>query len=281
MISELPTKVIGMANQAYRHESRFDSRTVICTVMKHGGEVQKWIDDGNVYWSGNAATATGSEFDQLITGVLEGQSLEGQMAVPPEEVLGKNGARTTTAYKDWATQQTGVIVTADKKWQYVRMYDSMRACRACCDLMDATTETQASVFFEHEGHLLKVRPDAGNEVLWWDLKTTSQDWDRLFRSVMDYGYAEQEWLYVLGARAIGLPHFRMPFVFVQTSAPFGCRVFHLPEQLVDNAGRRVLNTLEQMRLRRSTGQYLPEDAGEIQELYLPNWAMREEEVVEL
>lgn len=281
MISELPTKVIGMAGQAYRQETRFDSRTVICTVMKHGGEVQKWLDEGLVYWGGNSATATGSEFDQLITGVLEGKSLESQVVVPPEDVLGKGGARTTNAYKDWASQQTGVIVTADKKWQYVKMYDSMRANKACCELMDQTVETQASVFFEHGGHLLKVRPDAGTATLWWDLKTTSQDWDRIFRSVIDYGYAEQEWLYVLGAQAVGLTHFRMPFVFVQTSAPFGCRVFHLPEQMVENAGRRVMNTLEEMRLRRSTGQYMPEEAGEIQELYLPNWAMKEEEVVEI
>lgn len=280
-ISELPTKVIGMSNLAYRSETRFDSRTTIHTVAKHGGEAQEWIDSGNTFWGGNAATSTGSEFDQLITWVLEGRSLESQIAVPPEAVLGKGGSRSTNAYKDWAAQQTGVICTEEKRWQYVKMYDRMRENAACCELMDETTETQASVFFEHQGHLLKVRPDAGSNRRWWDLKTTSHYWNDLFRSVMSYGYAEQEWLYVLGAMAVGLPHFRMPFVFVQTIPPYRTRVFYIPEQLVENAGKRMLNTLEMMQLRRSTGQYLPEDAGEIQEMYLPNWAMKEEEVVEV
>jgi len=281
MISELPTKILGMTNDAYRRETSFDSRTLICTVATHGGEVQKWLDDGHIYWAGNAATAKGSEFDELITGVLEGKSLESQMASPPDSVLGKGGSKATNAYKDWLAQQTGVVVTEDTRRQYVIMYDHMRQHAACCQLMDQTTETQASVFFDHEGHLLKVRPDAGTPELWWDLKTTSQDWDRLFRSVIDYGYAEQEWLYVLGAQAVGVRDFRMPFVFVQTVAPYGVRVFYLPEELVDNAGRRVLNTLEEMRLRRSTGQYMPADAGEIQELSLPKWAMKEEEVISL
>lgn len=281
MISELPTKVVGMAGQAYRQETRFDSRSVICAVAKGGGEAQKYLDDGGVLFGGNSATAQGSEFDELITGVLEGKSFEGQIVVPPDEVLGANGSRSTKAFKEWSTSQTGVICTADKRAQYVRMYDGMRNCAAACGLMDQTEQTQVSVFFEHEGHLLKTRPDACCPELWWDLKTTSQPWDRLYRSAVDYGYAEQEWLYVLSARAIGYGNFRMPFVFVQTVAPYGCRVFHMPEQMVENAGKRVMSTLEQMRLRRSTGQYMPADAGEIQELYLPQWAIKEEEVVEL
>jgi len=85
----------------------------------------------------------------------------------------------------------------------------------------------------------------------------------------------------LGAKAIGIPHFRMPFVFVQTTPPFATRVFYMPEQMVENAGKRMLNTMREMRLRRETGQYLPADADEIQELYLPNWAMKEEEEVVL
>jgi hypothetical protein len=39
--------------------------------------------------------------------------------------------------------------------------------------------------------------------------------------------------------------------------------------------------MEEVRLRRSTGMYVPADAEEIQEMAFPQWAMRQEEVVEL
>ncbi len=280
-ITELPAKIIGMSNEEYRGEKKFDSRSTIHSIHKFGGEAQMWIDTGKSLWGGNSSTAKGSEFDAIITGILEGKRFEDLVVVPPDEVLGANGSRSTKAYKEWAASQTGVCVTADQRDQYAKMLDAMRGNDSCYELMTLTVETQVSVFFEHEGHLLKTRPDACTKSMWWDLKTTSQSWDKVYRSVIDYGYAEQEWLYVLSAMAIGMPHFRMPFVFVQTTPPYGCRVFYLPEQMVENAGRAMLNTLEQMRLRRSTGHYMPADAGEIQELFIPNWAMKEEEVVEL
>jgi hypothetical protein len=96
---------------------------------------------------------------------------------------------------------------------------------------------------------------------------------------MDYGYAEQAWLYTEGAKSIGYSDFRMPFVFVQTVAPYGCRVYTLPEELVERAGQRLVGTMEEVRLRRSTGSYMPVDANEITELAMPAWAMRKEEAV--
>ena len=250
-IKELPTKVIGMSNQAYRMETEFDSRSFLHTVAKFGGEVQKWIDDGKVYWAGSTSTSKGSEFDELVTGVLGGKQFDDMLVVPPDEVLGANGSRSTKAYKEWAAQQTAVCVTADVRWQYQQMLNSMRANEACSLLMEQT------------------------------VKTTSNTWDRMYRSVIDYGYAEQEWLYVESAKAIGLPHFRMPFVFVQTMPPFACRVFHLPIEIVEAAGRRLLNVMEEVRLRRSTGMYMPADANEITDLAVPAWAKKEEEYVQV
>lgn len=280
-INELPTKVIGMSNEAYRAETDFDSRSYLHTVGKHGGEVQLWIDTGHVYWGGNSATTKGSEFDTIVTGVLEGKKFDDLVVVPPEDVLGINGSKATKAYKEWATSQTGIICSVEQRWQYDQMLSSMRGHDACYDLMCKTVETQVSVFFEIDGHKLKTRPDACCKHLWWDLKTTSQPWDRLFRSAIDYGYAEQEWLYVQSAMAIGMDHFRMPFVFVQTSAPFRCRVFYLPTEMVENAGQRLLNVMEEVRLRRSTGMYLPADANDITEMSIPAWALKGEEYVTL
>ena len=280
-IKELPTKVIGMSNQDYRAQNDFDSRTFLKTVATYGGEVQQWLDSGHTFWGGNAATAKGSDFDAIVTGILEGKKFEDMVVVPPDSVLGSNGSRSTKAYREWAANQTAIPVSEKERWEYTQMLNAMYANEAANALMNETVETQASVFFELDGHLLKVRPDAGCPSRWWDLKSTSHQWDSLFKSAREYGYYEQEWLYVEGAKAIGLPHHRMPFVFVQTVAPFGCRVRYLPEELVAAAGRRMLNTMEEVRLRRSTGIYMPADANDITELEVPAWAKKEEEYVEL
>lgn len=278
-ITELPTKVIGMSNQAYRQETDFDSRSFIHTVGKFGGEVQLWLEQGKTFFGGNSATSTGSEFDEIITGILGGKRFDDLVVTPPESVLGKGGSRSTNAYRDWASQQTAIICTDEQRAKYEQMLASMLANEACRELMDQTVETQVSVFFEIDGHKLKTRPDACCADRWWDLKTTSQPWDRLYFSARDYGYYEQEWLYVESAKAIGLPHHRMPFVFVQTMPPFGCKVFHLPSEMVEAAGRRVRNVMEEISLRRSTGMYMPADANEITELVVPAWAQKEEEYV--
>jgi hypothetical protein len=280
-ITELPCKVIGMSNAEYHGNKQFDSRSFLHSVSRFGGEAQLWMDKGNSLWGGNAATTKGSEFDQIITDVLGGRRFDDCIVVPPDEVLGANGSRSTKAYKEWAAEygKSSVVCTAETKLQYSQMYDNLLGNEASYELIKETTETQVSVFFDLDGHLLKVRPDACTPTRWWDLKTTSQPWDRLFRSVMDYGYAEQAWLYTEGAKAIGYEPFRMPFVFVQTAPPYRVRVRTIPEQMVEQAGQRLISVMEQVRLRRSTGLYVPADADVIQDLEIPAWAMKQEEEV--
>jgi hypothetical protein len=278
---KLPLAVVGMSNLAYHSKKGFDGRSFLEAVAKYGGEAQLWMDMGYSLFSGNAATSTGSEFDELITGVLEGKRFDDLVVVAPEEVLGSTGSRNTKAYREWAAAQTGLCVTADIKWKYQKMYDSMMGNDAAYGLISRTVRTQRSVFFEAFDHRLKVRPDAETEELWWDLKTTSSQWDRLFRSVLDYGYSGQAWLYTQGAMALGYSHFRMPFVFVQTMAPYACRVYTLPDDLVERAGQRLVGVMEEVRLRRSTGVYKPADADQVLEMEIPQWALKTEEVVEL
>ncbi len=279
--TKLPLSVGGMANAAYHAKKEFDGRSFLCSVLKYGGEAQLWMDKGYSLFGGNQSTTTGSEFDEIVTQVLGGKQFDDVVAVAPDEVLGSNGTRNTKAFREWAAGQTGIICTPDTKWKYGKMLDSMYANDAVYGLMTQTTRTQMSYFFEAFGHKLKVRPDAECEALWWDLKTTSATWDRVYRSVLDYGYAHQEWLYVQGAMAFGFDHFRMPFVFVQTMPPFSCHAYYLPEALVVEAGKQLVSVMEEVRLRRSTGVYKPADTGEILELEVPAWALRTEEVVEL
>ena len=280
-VSNGPVKVIGMASSAYHSLKAFDSRSFLLAVLKGGGEAQQWLDQGYPLFTGNSATKRGGEFDEIVMGLCAGKTFDSLVCIPPDEVLGANGSRSTKAYKEWEAAQTGICCTADQAWVYRRMVESLEANGAAKALMDQTSETQLSVFWQDEhGHLLKVRPDGVTPELWWDLKTTSAPWDRLYRSVFDYGYAEQQWLYCRGAEQVGYQPFRMPFVFVQTMPPYACHVFHLPDDLVEEAGQRLVSVMEEVRLRRSTGIYMPADHGEITELEIPRWARgKQEEVV--
>ena len=273
---ELPTKIIGLPAEDYFAVRECDSRSFYYSVYKYGGEAQRWADMGRSLFGGSTATRTGSKFDALVTLMCEGKSITDALAVPPPEVLASNGSRRGKLYDVWKANCTGIDCSADEVTQLTEMADSLMRNKAAAELVGTTIETQASVFFELNGYPSKVRPDGGTESLWWDLKTTSATWDRVFRSVVDYGYDMQESMYVAGAMACGLSHFRMPFIFVQSMAPYACRVYHLPEHIVAEAGQRLKRVQEEVALRRATQEYYPAEHGDIIELEIPAWATKKE-----
>jgi hypothetical protein len=275
-------KVIGMSNADYHAQNDHLGRSYLHSVAKYGGEAQRWMDQGYSLFGGNSATRLGSKFDSLVEGICRGKSVSDMLAIPPAEVLASNGSRRGKAYDEWkakAEARGTIDCNAEEGWQLEMMLKHLLENQAAKQLVESTTETQVSVFFELNGQRCKVRPDGCTPTLWWDLKTTSATWDKLHRSVADFGYAEQEWLYVQGAIAVGMPHFRMPFVFVQTMAPYACKVFTLPVDVVEEAGLRMTRVMEEVRLRRETGVYEPADAGEITDLFIPPYARRQEEEV--
>jgi hypothetical protein len=281
-MDRLPCKVIGMSNADYHSQNDFLGRSYLHSVAKYGGEAQRWMDMGYSLFGGNAGTRTGSKFDTIVTAVCEGKKLTDVLAIPPAEVLASNGSRRGKAYDAWkeeADRKGLVDCNQEEGWQLEMMLTHLLENPAAKALIEQTNETQVSAFFELNGHRCKVRPDGCTPTLWWDLKTTSSTWDKVYRSAIDFGYAEQEWLYVQGAKALGMDHFRMPFVFVQTMAPYGVHVFYLPTEIVEEAGLRMTRVMEEVRLRRETGVYESADSGEITELQFPAWAKRQEEEV--
>jgi hypothetical protein len=271
-----------MSNSDYHSQNDFLGRSYLHSVAKYGGEAQRWLDEGYSLFGGNTGTRTGSKWDTIVTAVCEGKKLTDVLAIPPAAVLASNGHRRGAKYDQWKeeAERKGLIdCNQEEGWQFEMMLEHLMANAAARSLIEQTTETQVSVFFELMGHLCKVRPDGCTPGLWWDMKSTSSTWDKVFRSAIDFGYAEQEWFYVQGAKALGMDHFRMPFIFCQTMAPFGCRVFYLPQEIVDEAGLRMTRVMEEVRLRRETGIYEAADAGEITELQFPNWANKKEEEV--
>lgn len=283
-MDSLPKKVVGMSNSDYFSQNDFDSRSFIWSVYRYGGAAQRHMDEGHSLFSGNSATSLGSDFDTLVMGLCEGRDIEQMIAVAPESVLGKDGRRAGNAYKEWeadALKQGRIPCNEEYRFKLTTMAENLLSCPPARDCVEETNETQVSVFFETNGHRVRVRPDGCTPRYWWDLKTTSSSWDQLYRSIFEYGYAMQEALYVRGAMAVGLDWHRMPFVFVRSVPPFDCHTFWLPQDVVEEAGKQLDRTLELIRLRRLTGEYMPADHGEITELSIPQWARKQEEEVVL
>lgn len=280
-MDRLPYKAEGMPAWEYFAQNDFDSRSFFVAVMKYGGAAQRWMDDGHSLFNGNSATKLGTKFDHLITHIAAGFEIDKILVTPPAEVLTSNGQRRGKAYEEWKSKLHGCELDCNEEEMFLlrTMAEHTLGNRSARELIESTTDTQLSVFFEIDGHRVKVRPDGVCADKWWDLKSTSATWDRVANSVLEYGYGEQEWLYVEGAKQIGFDHFRMPFVFTQTVPPYECRVFYLPEEFVQEAGQRLLRVMEEVRLRRKTGEYMPVDHGEITELAIPQWLVRKSEEV--
>lgn len=277
-------KVIGMSMPDYQAE-KADSRSFYVAVIKGGGPAQQWLDNGRRMFEGNSATSLGTDFDTLIMGLAEGHhDIDHYLAIAPAESLTANGQRRGKAWDEFLAKCTAegrIPCNEEHAFKLRTMAESFLANPAARKCLMDTIETQVSVFFELNGHRVKVRPDGCCADYWWDLKTTSAAWDDLYRSIFSYGYAEQEWLYVQAAMALGMDGFRMPFVFVHSVPPFDTQVFYLPTDVVEEAGRRMERVMEEVRLRRETGVYMPATHGEITELVIPPWANKREEVIEL
>jgi len=158
------------------------------------------------------------------------------------------------------------------------MVEAVYENSSAVELLEITTDLQQSVFFEHkDGHLLKARYDGAiSGDLIYDVKTTSSSWSELAKSFLNFGYFWQAAWYTDSAYAIGYDEFRMPFIVVQTVPPYECQVFYCPDEMVQAARSQIADTLRIIELRRESGEYLPEDYGEVKTLECPAWMWKQE-----
>jgi hypothetical protein len=104
----------------------------------------------------------------------------------------------------------------------------------------------------------------------------------LAKVVVNFQYADQDFIYQhAAAAACGLVDFALPFVFVQKKAPYACRAVTIPQDYTARVGEQLMSVIEDIQLRRQTGDYLPPETERIVELAMPSWAYNMEQVVDL
>jgi len=278
-----------LSNDAYHGDKAFFSRSQVHRwyemQRKSGryasGKAQSLSERGVSAFSGNRGTEVGSLFDEAWDWVVSGKSVGDMLLTAPAEVLTSNGQRRGKAYEQWRDEIHAAgkrEANADTVAQINFMIEAVFEHKSAVDLLNRTTHLQRSVFFEHrDGHRLKARYDGEIEgELVYDVKTTSSSWTELAKSFSSFGYFWQAAWYSDSAYQIGYPAFRMPFIVVQSVFPYECQVLRCPDEFVQAARDQIARTLAIAALRRETGEYFPEDYGEVKELDIPAWMWKQE-----
>lgn len=269
-----------LGNSEYHSMLEWLSRSYVHQVYKYGGTGQKLLEDGVSLFGGSSATTLGSDFDELWEVSAAGRDIDDLFEVAPVDVLSAAGQRRGKAFDEWKAElaKSGKREVSREIYNKLRlMWAAVLANDRAMELLRTTVSCQKSVFWEDaNGHKRRARWDGECPDLVYDVKTTSSSWDDLAKSFLNYGYFWQAAWYQDSAYQIGFGTFRMPFICVQTVPPYECRVWVPPVELVDAAGQQIDRTLDQIALRRETGEYLPADYGKEAELVVPAWMWKQE-----
>lgn len=266
-----------LSNESYHGEKDHKSRSGVHQIFRYGGRGQWLLENGHKLVGLNAGLKIGSWFDAYWEAKALGEDTSKLFVVAPRDVLAADGSRRGKAYTDWAKSQTGMIVTDDDIELLTLMWMGVEACESAVYYLHETSDTQRSVFWvDRNGHKRKSRFDGQTSEKIYDVKTTSSQWDQVYKSFLDYGYVWQAAWYTDAAYQIGYEPFAMPFIVVQTVPPYETRVFTMPTEMVDAAREQIDQTLDAIRLRKETGEYLPADYGVETEMQFPAWVWKKE-----
>lgn len=214
------------------------------------------------------------------------------IVAPPEAMLTDKGTpsaspKATKAYKDFVAANPDSVVLLPEEFERLqRIYCSVRNHPMARLLLDNCETEVTALWLDEE---TRVRCRARFDMLYHeegiavlpDLKTCADASDRAARkSIQNHGYYVQAAFYLDGARACGLPVDEcinpFVFVFVETAAPYACRVVGLDAEAI-RAGREYYR--RGLRLWRQSQEAnhwpgYPDLLGE-ESVGLDPWKMRE------
>lgn len=250
-----------MENEAYHAKKSHVSRSQASRYRGvYGGRAQRFAEvEGKSLFAGNAATGFGTLVDGAFEAEARGIDWRSRCAVPPQGVLASDGSRRGKAFQEWrASLPAGAVECSIADFAKVEdIIASIREHKIARRLLDATQHTQYSVFWtDADGHQRKARADGTTPDEWFDLKTTSSEWRELKWSFSRYAYDWQAAWYCDAAVAAGWMPFSMRFVVVQTFPPYDVKVVRLGGATLATARLEIQRTLDEMRRRVLTGNFV-------------------------
>ena len=253
-----------MSNEEYHGRKSHVSRSQASRYRGvRGGRAQRYEEvKGGKLFEGNAGTTFGTLVDVAFEAEARGLDWRSRCAVAPPEVLTSNGQRRGNAFAAWKESlPPGALECSMVDFAKVAdIIESLREHKIANQLLESIKHTQYSVFWtDEDGHDRKARPDGLNDDEWFDLKTTSSEFSKLRNSFRDFAYDWQAAWYTDAAIAAGWKPFRFRFIVVQTFPPYDVEVESLDEEDLLRARFEIKQTLNDIKRRRKTGVYVPDE----------------------
>lgn len=238
-----------------RHIARSVQRYAGDASLAKGTSVHEWAEHGDAAWWA-------------------------RVVIIPDDALGASGRRTKKT-DEWIASQRpdAILLKQDEADAYRRQFDAIKANPIFEELSSRTIFRECSVRWVDPatGLPLKCRPDAVTDDLLWDLKTTREQnpLQTFWKSVLKYGYDFQAVHYLEGAEAADLRVTKFVFLVSSTVPPYQCHAVTLPQRVLDKARRRRQACLNDLHARLTFDHWLPEDSGQVTELFVPEKYMEE------
>ncbi len=184
----------------------------------------------------------------IDSAILEPEKLASMVAVIPREVLNKDGHRKGSSWTEWAAAHGDKCLLTPYEYSDVRkIIDSTYQCYPAAQLLRDCTE-QLSVFWDYElpdGTCIpaKCRYDGYCDGGFFDLKTTSKGIENFTYAVKDYDYLTQAAWYAHGFTELQPELPEIHWIVVETTPPFECAVFTVPDGFTEWAYDRITNLM--------------------------------------
>lgn len=242
--SALKTYLTGGPEAFYaRHVSRTEQQAE-SAAMSHGTFLHTWFETRD---------------DELSFAV-----------VPPPSELTAGGGIGQKALK-WAAENAGADAPVVSPKEFEQSQKEVAAVlRAAGGLLDSVVANEVSIRFAINGHKVRCRADAMTHNRFLDLKTTREANVKrdFWKSILEYGYDVQDWVYQRGMEACGMEAAPLIFIVVSTTSA-RCCCGTIPQELTKAAGERVAAALEDIALRKELDWWMPDDHGDVIEFPVP------------
>jgi hypothetical protein len=264
---------LGEANSAYHSDRPYDNKSLLALFGKSPVLYYEQVI---------AQTHTPVGSDSLQYGTLVHLLMElGEVefnrraAVAPDPYVTAAGAISTKADAlKWRASLApdSIPVSPADMAMLKRQLAQIRANGAARELFECPGWSEVSIrWMRPDGSKLRCRDDKITDigqVVDWKTTRDEQPLKTWWTAARQYDYFLQAALYEEGARMAGLPDLPMLFVLLSTTT-FQCHVVTLPRPLVAAATERLNELLADLRLCREMESYLPQDYGQITELFVP------------
>ena len=225
-------------------------------------------------------TAVGSDaiqYGSLVHLLLElgEEEFYRRAVVAPDSFVTASGAISTKADAlKWRASlpADAIPVSPADMAMLKRQLAQVKANSAARTLFEMPGWSEVSIrWMRQDGSKLRCRADKitrDGQIVDWKTTRDEQPLKTWWNAARQYDYFLQNALYEEGGRFAGLPDLPMVFVLLSTTT-FQCHVVTLPRQLVARAACRLDTLLGELRMCREMESFLPEDYGQITELFVP------------